>query len=536
MDKKTLVAIVLSVGIIFSWPFILKTFFPQAVKKTNIQQQQYSDVERNKTAESISFAKQTAIVPQSASVAHKNSSFSQTIVSSDKKEEISSLKNNEIELVFSNKGAVLKNVNLLKYLGKKDKQAEQLINEQEKFSDIFNISEPINLKDIFFTAKKINDNVLEFKARINDSLILKKIYTLQDKYIFKVDFVFENISTQELSFFEGCKLELSSGIGTFNKKDARFNGVGVVFNNEKKTIKVFKKNKPETFYQEVYWVGQFNKYFCLLVKPSSVVTNVYVEPKQDKKQPALNFRTKGFYIEPNSEYKDSYIVYVGPKDISILKQQKYLFEKIINFGFFNIIGQFLLWMLNFFFGIVKNYGIAIILLTITIKLILYPLTQKSFKSMKEMQKIQPLLKQLKENYKNDPQRMQKETMLLYKKHKVNPVGGCFPMLLQMPIFFALFSVLQNSIELRQSPFMFWIQDLSQKDPTYILPIVMGVSMVLQQKMSPTTVDPKQAKIMMIMPVFFTFIFINFPSGLVLYWLTNNLLTIGHQMLMNKKAN
>ena len=200
---------------------------------------------------------------------------------------------------------------------------------------------------------------------------------------------------------------------------------------------------------------------------------------------------------------------------------------------FHVIGIFLLWLLKFFFSVFKNYGIAIMLLTITIKIILWPLTQKSFNSMKEMQKLTPHLKELREKYKNEPQRIQKETMALYKKHKVNPMGGCLPMILQMPIFFALFAVLQNAIELRQAPFFFWITDLSQKDPTYIMPIVMGATMFLQQKMSPTSMDPAQEKMMLIMPIVFTFLFVNFPSGLVLYWLMNNVLTIGHQYWLKK---
>jgi len=143
--------------------------------------------------------------------------------------------------------------------------------------------------------------------------------------------------------------------------------------------------------------------------------------------------------------------------------------------------------------------------------------------------------ELKEKYKNDPQRMQKELMELYKKHKVNPMGGCLPMLLQIPVFFALYKVLLISIELRSAPFMFWIKDLSAKDPYFILPIVMGVTMVIQQKMTPSTMDPTQQKIMMIMPIVFTFMFLTFPSGLVLYWLVNNVLSIAQQWYMNRKV-
>jgi YidC/Oxa1 family membrane protein insertase len=155
--------------------------------------------------------------------------------------------------------------------------------------------------------------------------------------------------------------------------------------------------------------------------------------------------------------------------------------------------------------------------------------------MKKMQKIQPLMKELKEKYKNDAAKLQKETMAIYKKHKVNPIGGCLPMFLQIPVFIALYNVLLRAIELRGAPFVLWITDLSVKDPYYVLPIVMGATMVLQQKMTPTAMDPKQAKMMMFMPIIFTFMFLTFASGLVLYWLVNNTLGIIQQYFVNKKA-
>jgi YidC/Oxa1 family membrane protein insertase len=186
--------------------------------------------------------------------------------------------------------------------------------------------------------------------------------------------------------------------------------------------------------------------------------------------------------------------------------------------------------LKLFYQISHNYGIAIIILTIIVRIPFIPLVNKGQQSMKKLQEIQPRMAEIKEKYKNDPQRMQREVMELYKKHKVNPMGGCLP----IPVFFALYKVLLISIELRGAPFMFWIHDLSAKDPSYILPIVMGITMVIQQKMTPSSMDPAQQKMMMIMPVVFTFMFLSFPSGLVLYWLVNNLLSIGQQFYANKK--
>jgi YidC/Oxa1 family membrane protein insertase len=197
----------------------------------------------------------------------------------------------------------------------------------------------------------------------------------------------------------------------------------------------------------------------------------------------------------------------------------------------------LLWLMNFlgtrFPG--QNYGIAIILLTILVKVLFYPLTQKSMTSMKQMQALQPQIKALSSKYGNDRQRLQREQMELYRKYGVNPAGGCLPMLVQVPIFYALYLTLQYSVELQGAHFLFWITDLSKKDPYYVLPILMGASMLVQQKMTPTIGDPRQARIMLIMPVIFTFMFLEFPTGLVLYWLVNNVLSIAQQALIERAA-
>jgi YidC/Oxa1 family membrane protein insertase len=242
-----------------------------------------------------------------------------------------------------------------------------------------------------------------------------------------------------------------------------------------------------------------------------------------------------------------YQVYFGPKRISTLKEAGHDLERIVNFGWFDKIAKPALYLLNFFYKYVGNYGIAIILVTVLIKILFWPIAQKGLKSMKNMQKIQPKMAKLKEKYKNDSARLNQEMMGLYKTYKVNPLGGCLPMFLQIPVFFALYKVLLQSIELRHAPFMLWITDLSAPDRLMIgidipylgglpvLTLLMGGSMFLQQKMTPSPADATQAKIMMFLPVIFTFMFLNFASGLVLYWLVNNLLSIGQQYLINKQT-
>jgi YidC/Oxa1 family membrane protein insertase len=182
-----------------------------------------------------------------------------------------------------------------------------------------------------------------------------------------------------------------------------------------------------------------------------------------------------------------------------------------------------------------NYGVAIILLTVLVKILFFPLTQKSMTSMKQMQALQPQLNALRSKFKSDPQRFQREQMELFRKHRVNPMGGCLPMVVQIPIFYALYLTLQYSVELQGAHFLLWITDLSRKDPYYVLPILMGASMLGQQLMTPTVGDPRQARVMLIMPVIFTFMFLEFPTGLVLYWLVNNLLSMGQQYLIDRAA-
>jgi len=229
----------------------------------------------------------------------------------------------------------------------------------------------------------------------------------------------------------------------------------------------------------------------------------------------------------------AYRLFFGPKDLDILKSQGAGLEQALDLGWFSAIAKPLLYVLKFFYKYTNNYGIAIIIITVIIKLLFFPLTHKSYKSMKDMQKLQPKMAELKEKYKDDRDGMNRAMMELYRTHKVNPLGGCLPMLIQIPVFFALYKALMFSIELRHAPFMLWITDLSARDPYYVTPIIMGATMFIQQKMTPSTMDPMQAKIMLALPVVFTFMFLNFPSGLVIYWLVNNVLTIAQQMYINR---
>lgn len=233
-----------------------------------------------------------------------------------------------------------------------------------------------------------------------------------------------------------------------------------------------------------------------------------------------------------------FTLFVGPKEYNLLKSFKVNLQENIDFGWFmlgtwgfvRLLAEPMFVLLTVIHGFVGNWGGAIILLTLLIKTVFVPLTHKSYKSMRAMQAVQPQLKAIQSKHKDNKEKLSKETMALYREHGINPLGGCLPIFLQIPFFIAFFNILYTAIELRHAPFVGWIADLSVKDPYYILPVIMGISMFVQQKIQPTTMDPKQARIMLFLPILFTFFFMSFPAGLVIYWLFNNLFTIGQQYI------
>ena len=253
--------------------------------------------------------------------------------------------------------------------------------------------------------------------------------------------------------------------------------------------------------------------------------------------------TPEFTLNPGEKITFNFKLYLGPKKTEEMEKEYPLLSKALYFGYFDIIAKPLLWLLKLLHNFTHNYGWAIVIVTILIRILFYPLNHLSFKSMKKMQELQPIIQRLREKYKDDPQTLQKEIMNLYRTHKINPFSGCLPILIQIPVFFAFYKVLLMAIELRHAPFILWIDDLSAPERLYLgsfeipwlggiplLTILMGATMFIQQKLTPSSMDPVQEKVMLILPIFFTFLFVNFPSGLVLYWFVNNLLSIGQQIL------
>jgi YidC/Oxa1 family membrane protein insertase len=283
------------------------------------------------------------------------------------------------------------------------------------------------------------------------------------------------------------------------------------------------------------WMAFENEYFMTAFIPQGMAETSFLGKKTASGQLEASLLAPAVQIEPQGQVSARYTLYLGPRDLDILREIGNRLEVSMDFGWTDVIAKPLLYTLRFFNRYVDNYGVAIIILTVLVKILFWPLTHKSYQSMKEMQKIQPLMAKIREKYKNNREQMNKEMMALYRTYKVNPMGGCLPMVIQIPVFFALFRILGSAIELRHAPFMLWINDLSSADPYYVLPVIMGISMLIQSKLNPTPTDPLQAKIMQIMPIAFSVIFFFFPAGLVLYSIVNNILSIGQQWYITRGA-
>jgi YidC/Oxa1 family membrane protein insertase len=335
-----------------------------------------------------------------------------------------------------------------------------------------------------------------------------------------------------------------------HKKSQAFEGPSTLVNRSLEQIPIDEIEKKGNLSGQIGWVALESRYFAtsviplqdqaadvrLAVLPGHVVEARYVEPEQT--------------LVPQGRRKYEYQLFFGPKSMSAVKQAGHELYRIVDFGTFDILAKPCLWLMNYLYAIIPNFGVAIIILTVLSKILLWPLGTKSYKSMSQMKKLQPLIQELRVKYKDDRKKMNEEIMRLHRTYNINPLGGCLPMLVQIPVFFALYRMLDQAIELRHAPFIWWIKDLSAPDrlfhfgfsipfmePPYGIPVltlVMGATMFWQQKMTPPVGDPTQAKMMMLMPVVFTFIFINFSAGLVLYWLVNNILSIGQQYYTQKK--
>ncbi|QKE65155.1 membrane protein insertase YidC [Aquipseudomonas campi] len=282
------------------------------------------------------------------------------------------------------------------------------------------------------------------------------------------------------------------------------------------------------------WVAWLQHYFVTAWIPGKDTSNVVQTRKDTKGNYIIGFTGPTLSVAAGAQAETSAILYAGPKIQKHLGELSPGLELTVDYGILWFLAQPIFWLLEHIHSILGNWGWSIIVLTIIIKLAFFPLSAASYKSMARMRAVSPKLAALKEQHGDDRQKMSQAMMELYKKEKINPLGGCLPILVQMPVFLALYWTLLESVEMRQAPWLLWITDLSIKDPFFLLPIIMGATMFIQQQLNPTPPDPMQAKVMKLMPIIFTFFFLWFPAGLVLYWVVNNVLSIAQQWYITRK--
>lgn len=312
---------------------------------------------------------------------------------------------------------------------------------------------------------------------------------------------------------------------------------GVIYSDEQKYEKIdFDDMQDSDLNRDIDngWAAMIQHYFLSAWLPEEGETNHYYTKAPTDKPYVLGLTSPEKVIEAGSSATFNSKLYIGPKDQDALVEIAEGLRLTVDYGMLTFLAQPVFWLLSKIHGILGNWGFAIIIVTFLIKLVFYKLSEKSYKSMANMRRLHPKVTKIRERFSDDRQRMSKAMMELYKKEKINPLGGCLPIIVQIPVFIALYWVLLESVEMRQAPFILWIQDLSAKDPYYILPVLMGITMFIQQKLNPPPPDPIQAKVLMALPFIFTGFFAFFPSGLVLYWVANSMLSISQQWYITRK--
>ncbi|MBW1615769.1 MAG: membrane protein insertase YidC [Deltaproteobacteria bacterium] len=552
-QARLMLAIVISFLIFLVWGYFFEDKTPN---NTNIASNQNQAADKNSGANNLQsnplpLESKNTVLDSEASVNNKKATF--------REPKVIKIDSPLYSAELSEKGSLFKTFSLKNYKETTDEQSpyKNLINNGKGLATGiigFESGALKGLNEAIFTADaksdyiEVNDSSrsVTFSFATENGVTIKKRYTFfPDSYLIKLDVNIENRSSHPIndSFFISLY-----GLKPTKKSAYGFVGPSGYINGKLREVKV--KNIPDenSFQGKTDWLAFQTTYFMASIMPEN--SDVGFMKLFEKEQIIENRYVNQAVINPNTVSKFEYNLFIGPKDIDVLKSVGHNLEKSVNFGMFDFIVRPCRWLLNAIYGAIPNYGIAIIILTLITKIVLWPLGSKSYKSMNKMKKIQPLMTQIREKYKHDKQKMNAEVMNLYKTYKINPAGGCLPMILQIPIFFALYRMLYQMIELRHAPFFLWIDDLAAPDRLFrfdfsipmmsepygipVLTIIMGASMFLQQKMSPPPGDPSQAKIMLFLPIIFTVLFVNFSSGLVLYWLINNLASMGQQYYISKK--
>ena len=546
MEKRIILFLVLSMAVIVLYPYLLEKMgiAKRPVPATSAPAAKKKDAE--KTAPVLPQPAQTAApVPPSA----KASVTLPALALAGEREQEVTVETDLVKVVFSNRGGVIKRWELKRYLNTDPKQPKhiQLVPADEKGVSLI---PPL-------TVEVPDAKLQERLARGVYAVSGKDLSLSEGQPAGEIGFSYTDPETgaqvtKRLTFHHGSylvdlavetsgvssstTLSLGTNFGIHEWQEGFVGFIGPATHIAGKLDKAMPE-KEDLRSGRMKWAAMQDKYFLAAAIPADAVTHIGVVRKEGERLVSVGLRTPAVPGTVASRYR----LFVGPKEYDTLAALKIELEETIDFGWFiygswsfvRAVAKPLFYAIRYLHELTHNYGVAIMIITIGIKLLLAPLAYKSYKSMKDMAAVQPELMALQKKYADDRERLNKELIKLYKDKKVNPVGGCLPMFFQIPIFVALFNILYMTIELRQAAFLLWVKDLSVQDPYYVLPILMGATMFIQQKIQPTTMDPKQAQIMLLLPVFLTFLFITFPAGLVLYWLTNNVLTIAQQVITDR---
>jgi YidC/Oxa1 family membrane protein insertase len=542
MEKRVVVFLVLSLAIIFGYEYVLKELGlgpPAILTSPTSEAPADADAVPAVAPSAPAASRAEPLAGAEATAARTGQTPHLDTVSGAS--EVVEIGTNLYHAKFATHGAVISSWELKKYRSSPEDQPVQLVRQGSKFLAPLAVT-----VDDAAVAKELRDGVYTVEqdfALLDEShptghLVFRyenveKGLWLEKALTFHADSYVVDIAMKARGLNGSVNVVLGTNFGIVEWGDGFIGLIGsaslVDGNVEKETPDTEAERKGN-----VEWAALQDKYFLSVLIPQQA-SAVFVKKEADKlvstsvRMPVSQGSTLGLQL------------YAGPKEYDTLRNLQIGLEDTIDFGWFvfgswgvvKAVAKPIFYVLRFLNDYTHNFGLTIVLLTIGIKILFVPLQYKSYKSMKGMQVIQPKVAALQEKLKDDKDRLNKELIKLYRDHKVNPVGGCLPMVLQMPVFVALFNILYMTIDLRQAPLGGWITDLSVQDPYYVLPIIMGVTMVIQQKITPTTMDPTQAKIMLMLPAFMTFLFINFPAGLVLYWLTNNTLTILQQVVTDR---
>ena len=545
MDKRVVIFLVLSLAIILGFDFLLKQmgWFPEPPPALDGAVPAPSSSERKPTPAPVTDKDSGSTSLSVPAKSGQKSGAPSSDISPPTSEQTVTIETDLVRVGLSNRGGVIQSWELKRYhTAPPEKKPVQLVYKGGKFKGplsitvanadidktiregLYNIEKDFTILD---AAHPVGHVTMQFHDSVTHLGVEKRLTFHHDSYVVDVSVDLEGVT-------EPYDVGLGTNFGIVEWGSGFIGVIGSAWRVDDK----IEKETPEKELERkgtVQWVALHDKYFLSVLMPKQGMAALAKNEGEKIVSAGVRMAASGVSSSVGLQ------LYAGPKEHDSLRSLNVGLEEMIDFGFF-IFGSWtvvksvakpIFYVLRFIHGYTYNYGVTIILLTVAIKLLFVPLQYKSYKSMKMMRLIQPKIAAVQEKYKGDRDRLNKELMKLYKDQKVNPLGGFLPMILQMPVFVALFNVLYTTIDLRQAPFMLWISDLSVQDPYYVLPVIMGVTMFIQQKITPTTMDPTQAKIMLVLPVGMTFLFVNFPAGLVLYWVTNNTLTISQQLLTDR---